>query len=70
VVKQYLIESYAGAPFSSRRTTVGRTVCLGLRAVIFDDPDLADTLGLFARLIGCIFYSNLTDVGSGYSKNG
>ena len=26
----------------------------------FDDPNLPETLSLFARLIGCIFYANLT----------
>ncbi|EZP25734.1 GAF domain-containing protein [Pseudomonas sp. RIT288] len=70
VVKQYLIESYAGAPiFLPDGQLWGALCALDSRAVIFDDPDLADTLGLFARLIGCIFYANLTEAGSGYSKN-
>ena len=28
--------------------------------LLFDDPNLPETLSLFARLIGCIFYANLT----------
>lgn len=28
--------------------------------MLFDDPNLPETLSLFARLIGCIFYANLT----------
>jgi GAF domain-containing protein len=69
VVKQYLIESYAGAPiFLPDGQLWGALCALDSRAVIYDDPDLADTLGLFARLIGCIFYSNLTGFGSGYSN--
>ncbi|MBC3209335.1 GAF domain-containing protein [Pseudomonas sp. SWRI111] len=71
VVKQYMIESYAGAPiFLPDGQLWGALCALDSRAVIFDDPDLADTLGLFARLIGCIFYSNLTEAGSGYGKAG
>lgn len=67
VVKQFLIESYAGAPiFLPDGQLWGALCALDSRAVLFDDPDLADTLGLFARLIGCIFYANLTGVGSGY----
>lgn len=27
--------------------------------MLFDDPNLPETLSLFARLIGCIFYANL-----------
>ncbi|MDI3399675.1 GAF domain-containing protein [Pseudomonas sp. V88_4] len=69
VVKQYLIESYAGVPiFLPDGQLWGALCALDSRAVIYDDPDLADTLGLFARLIGCIFYSNLTGFGSGYSN--
>lgn len=69
VVKQYLIESYAGAPiFLPDGQLWGALCALDSRAVLFDDPDLADTLGLFARLIGCIFYANLTSGGSGYGK--
>ncbi|WP_248739517.1 GAF domain-containing protein [Pseudomonas sp. MWU12-2029] len=69
VVKQYLIESYAGAPiFLPDGQLWGALCALDSRAVIYEDPDLADTLGLFARLIGCIFYSNLAESGSGYSS--
>lgn len=70
VVKQYLIESYAGAPiFLPDGQLWGALCALDSRAVLFDDPDLADTLSLFARLVGCIFYANMSGAGSGYSSS-
>lgn len=69
VVKQYSIESYAGAPvFLPDGRLWGALCALDSRAVLFDDPDLADTLALFARLIGCIFYANLTVDGDSHSR--
>ncbi|MEG8235239.1 GAF domain-containing protein [Pseudomonas orientalis] len=60
VVKQYAIESYAGAPiFLPDGRLFGALCALDSRAMLFDDPNLPETLSLFARLIGCIFYANL-----------
>ena len=61
VVKQYAIESYAGAPiFLPDGRLFGALCALDSRAMLFDDPNLPETLSLFARLIGCIFYATLT----------
>ncbi|KTC51104.1 diguanylate cyclase [Pseudomonas fluorescens ABAC62] len=61
VVKQYAIESYAGAPiFLPDGRLFGALCALDSRAMLFDDPNLSETLSLFARLIGCIFFANLT----------
>ena len=61
VVKQYAIESYAGAPiFLPDGRLFGALCALDSRSMLFDDPNLPETLSLFARLIGCIFYANLT----------
>ncbi|WP_300634208.1 GAF domain-containing protein [Pseudomonas sp.] len=61
VVKQYAIESYAGAPiFLPDGRLFGALCALDSRAMLFDDPNLPETLSLFARLIGCIFYANLS----------
>lgn len=61
VVKQYMIESYAGAPiFLPDGQLWGALCALDSRPILFEDPDMADTLALFARLIGCIFYTNST----------
>ncbi|MGY2275298.1 MULTISPECIES: GAF domain-containing protein [Pseudomonas] len=64
VVKQFEIESYAGAPiFLPDGRLYGALCALDSRAMLFDDPNLPETLSLFARLIGCIFYANLTTTG-------
>ncbi|MBN2990546.1 GAF domain-containing protein [Pseudomonas cedrina subsp. fulgida] len=61
VVKQYAIESYAGAPiFLPDGRLYGALCALDSRSMLFDDPNLSETLSLFARLIGCIFFANLT----------
>ncbi|MGB3126179.1 MAG: GAF domain-containing protein [Pseudomonas sp.] len=61
VVKQFEIESYAGAPiFLPDGRLFGALCALDSRAMLFDDPNLPETLSLFARLIGCIFFANLT----------
>jgi GAF domain-containing protein len=61
VVKQFAIESYAGAPiFLPDGRLFGALCALDSRAMLFDDPNLPETLSLFARLIGCIFFANLT----------
>lgn len=71
VVKQYSIESYAGAPvFLPDGRLWGALCALDSRAVLFDNPDLAETLTLFARLIGCIFFSNLTVEGASHIQTG
>ncbi len=62
IVRQYALESYAGAPiFLPDGRLYGALCALDTNAVAFDDPDLGETLTLFARLIGCIFFANLTD---------
>ena len=61
VVKQFAIESYAGAPiFLPDGRLFGALCALDSRAMLFEDPNLPETLSLFARLIGCIFFANLT----------
>ena len=61
VVKQIAIESYAGAPiFLPDGRLFGALCALDSQAMLFDDPNLPETLSLFARLIGCIFFANLT----------
>ncbi|MBA6043439.1 GAF domain-containing protein [Pseudomonas lactis] len=50
-----------GAPiFLPDGRLFGALCALDSRAMLFDDPNLPETLSLFARLIGCIFYANLT----------
>jgi GAF domain-containing protein len=62
VVKQYAIESYAGVPiFLPDGQLYGALCALDSKATLFDDPNLSETLVLFARLVGCIFYANLWD---------
>ncbi|WP_353632512.1 GAF domain-containing protein [Pseudomonas canadensis] len=61
VVKQFAIESYAGAPiFLPDGRLFGALCALDSRAMLFEDSNLPETLNLFARLIGCIFFANLT----------
>lgn len=61
VVKQFAIESYAGAPiFLPDGRLFGALCALDSQAMLFDDTNLPETLSLFARLIGCIFFANLT----------
>lgn len=60
IVKRYSIDSYAGVPiFLPDGTLYGALCALDSRAILFEDPDLAETLQLFARLVGCIFFANL-----------
>ncbi|WP_268796427.1 GAF domain-containing protein [Pseudomonas huanghezhanensis] len=62
VVKQYALESYAGVPiFLPNGQLYGALCALDSRPMVFDDPNLSETLELFARLIGCIFFANLPD---------
>ncbi|AHG41546.1 diguanylate cyclase [Pseudomonas syringae CC1557] len=62
VVKRFAIESYAGVPiFLPDGQLYGALCALDSHATSFDDPDLAETLTLFARLIGCIFFANITE---------
>jgi GAF domain-containing protein len=59
VVQQYGLESYVGVPiFLPDGTLYGALCALDSKPVTFDNPDLADTLHLFARLIGCIFFGS------------
>lgn len=61
VVKHYALESYAGVPiFLPDGTLYGALCVLDSQAVAFEDPDLREALALFARLIGCIFFTNMT----------
>lgn len=58
VVKQYGLESYIGVPiFLPDGALYGALCALDSEPTLFENPDLADTLHLFARLIGCIFFS-------------
>lgn len=60
VVKQYALESYAGVPiFLPDGRLYGSLCVLDTQSVFFEDLDLRESLGLFARLIGCIFFANL-----------
>lgn len=62
VVKRYAIESYAGVPiYLPDGQLYGALCALDSRTTLFDDPDLAETLTLFARLIGCIFFANINE---------
>ncbi|WP_339420717.1 MULTISPECIES: GAF domain-containing protein [unclassified Pseudomonas] len=59
VVKQYGLESYVGVPIILPDGSLYGALCaLDSKPVAFENPDLADTLQLFARLIGCIFFGN------------
>lgn len=59
VVRQYGLESYAGVPIILPDGTLYGALCaLDSKPVPFENPDLADTLHLFARLIGCIFFGS------------
>ncbi|MDV9030986.1 GAF domain-containing protein [Pseudomonas sp. RAC1] len=60
IVRQYNLESYAGVPiFLPDGRLYGALCALDITRTALDDPDLAETLTLFSRLIGCIFYNNL-----------
>lgn len=62
VVKRYAIESYAGVPVHLPNGQLYGALCaLDSDVTLFDDPDLAETLTLFARLIGCIFFANISE---------
>ena len=64
IVKRYGIESYAGVPIILPDGRLFGALCaLDSRAVLFEDPDLVETLELFARLVGCIFFTNLEQPG-------
>jgi len=62
IVKRFELESYAGVPiFLPDGRMYGALCALDSRSVPLEDPDIGETLGLFARLIGCIFFANLTE---------
>lgn len=62
IVNQLGIDSYAGVPiFLPNGQLYGALCALDTRESYFDDPDLAEVLGLFARLVGCILYACLED---------
>ncbi len=59
VVKRYAIESYAGVPiFLPDGRLYGALCALDSRSILFEDPELEETLALFATLIGCVFFTN------------
>lgn len=61
VVKRYALESYAGVPiFLPDGVLYGALCVLDSEAVAFEDPDLREALALFARLIGCLFFTSMT----------
>ncbi len=58
-VRQYGFESYAGVPiYLPDGTLYGALCAVDSRATLFENPDIEETLTLFARLIGCIFFAN------------
>ena len=58
VVKRYAIESYAGVPiFLPNGQLYGALCALDSRSILFEDPELEETLALFATLIGCVFFT-------------
>ncbi|MBF7143039.1 MULTISPECIES: GAF domain-containing protein [Pseudomonas] len=60
VVAEHRLGSYAGVPVILPDGTLYGALCaLDTKATAFDDENLAETLELFARLIGCIFYANI-----------
>ncbi|KPA91911.1 GAF domain-containing protein [Pseudomonas asplenii] len=65
IVKRFELESYAGVPiFLPDGRMYGALCALDSTAVPLEDPDVGETLGLFARLVGCIFFSNLVEPGA------
>ncbi|EZP62723.1 GAF domain-containing protein [Pseudomonas sp. RIT357] len=59
VVKRYAIETYAGVPiFLPDGRLYGALCALDSRSILFEDPELEETLALFATLIGCVFFTN------------
>ncbi|MFS0826989.1 GAF domain-containing protein [Pseudomonas phoenicis] len=62
IVNQLGIDSYAGVPiFLPNGDLYGALCALDTREAYFDDPDLAEVLSLFARLVGCILYACIED---------
>nr|WP_314483305.1 GAF domain-containing protein [uncultured Pseudomonas sp.] len=60
IVRKYKLESYAGVPiFLPDGSLYGALCALDIKRNLLNDPDLPETLSLFARLIGCIFYNNM-----------
>lgn len=60
IVRKYMLESYAGVPiFLPDGTLYGALCALDIKRSLIKDPDIPETLSLFARLIGCIFYNNM-----------
>ncbi|MCF5584688.1 GAF domain-containing protein, partial [Pseudomonas syringae] len=59
---RFAIDSYAGELiFLPDGQLYAALFVFDSHATSFDDPDLAETLTLFARLIGCIFFANITE---------
>lgn len=62
IVNQLGIDSYAGVPIILPTGELYGALCaLDTRESYFDDPDLAEVLALFARLVGCILYACIED---------
>lgn len=57
VVRRYDLESYVGVPiFLPDGTLYGALCAFDSRTTTLENPELAEALGLFARLVGCIFF--------------
>ncbi|MBF8780563.1 GAF domain-containing protein [Pseudomonas fulva] len=62
IVRKFGLRSYVGAPILLPDGRMYGALCaLDSKPSPSEDPDTAETLGLFARLIGCIFYADLQD---------
>lgn len=60
IVKTYDLDSYVGVPiFLPDGRLYGALCAIDSRPVLFEDPDVCETLEIFARLIGCIFFASL-----------
>ena len=56
IVNAYDLDSYVGVPiFLPDGRLYGALCAIDSRPVLFEDPDVYETLEIFARLIGCIF---------------
>lgn len=61
IVRRFDLESYVGLPiFLPDGRLFGALCVLDSEAISFEDPDLRETLAIFSKLIGCIFFANLT----------
>lgn len=61
IVKRFDLESYAGLPiFLPDGRLFGALCILDSQCITCEDPDVREVLSIFAKLIGCIFFANLS----------